>query len=328
MDKIIGIGNALVDVLATLDSDALLAEMQLPKGSMQLIDDAKLEQIKQRFASMHTAMATGGSACNTMLALANLGEKPGLIGKIGCDAYGAFFKDNCRERGIEAFLSESALPSGIASTFISPGGERTFGTYLGASGTLRADELTDEMLRPYTYLYIEGYLVQNHDLILRAAQMARSRGMKVCLDLASYNIVEADLAFITSLVTDYVDIVFANEEEARAFTGKAPEEALHHIASLCEVAVVKVGARGVLIKRGDDQVQVPALEVERVVDTTAAGDFFAAGFLYGYLQGASLEQCGHIGSLLAGHVIQVVGTVVPESKWHEIKLNIHTILSE
>ena len=185
--------------------------------------------------------------------------------------------------------------------------------------------LKREMFEGYDYLYVEGYLVQNHALILRAVEMAKEVGLKVCLDLASYNIVEADKEFFTLLVRDYVDIVFANEEEARAFTGATPEEALTILHELCEVAVVKLGAKGASLMRGDEKVFVEAIPVEKVVDTTAAGDFYAAGVMYGITQGYSLQQCAEIGTLLSGHVIQTVGTKLSADTWETIKSEIARI---
>ena len=328
MNKIIGIGNALVDVLATIESDELLKEMQLPKGSMQLIDEDKLQIIKTKFAEMHTHQATGGSVGNAILALANLSMPVGLVGKVGRDSLGEFFKNNCREHGIDARLKECDSPSGVASTFISPDGERTFGTFLGAAGSMLAEDLSPETFSGYDCLFVEGYLVQNHELVLRAMELAKTAGMKVCLDLASYNIVEADHAFISQIVDEFVDIVFANEEEAKAFSKADVEGALADLACRCEVAVVKVGPHGAYIKRGNECVHVAAKEVQTVVDTTAAGDFFAAGFLYGYVQELPLDKCGRIGSELSGQVIQIVGTALPQETWNEIKLNINTILSE
>lgn len=326
MDKIIGIGNALVDILVTLKDEQLLKDLHFPKGSMQLIDEVKLRQISELFKTMHTYRATGGSVCNAMLALANLGMKPGIIGKVGYDETGDFFYQNALSHGIDARLGKSDLPSGIASTFITPDGQRTFGTFLGASATMSAADLSAETFRGYQYLFVEGYLVQNHELVLRACQLARELGMTICYDLASYNIVEGDHAFISQVVREYVDILFANEEEARAFAKADVKQAIDELAQCCRVAVVKVGAEGAYIKSGDTCVHVPAMPVEKVVDTNAAGDFFAAGFLYGYLQGCPLEVCGRIGAVLAGHVIQTVGTALPEDEWNEIKLKINTIL--
>ena len=198
----------------------------------------------------------------------------------------------------------------------------TFGTYLGAASTLKAEELSLEMFKGYTYLFIEGYLVQEHDMILRAIELAKEAGLQVCLDMASYNIVAGDHEFFSLLVNKYVDIVFANEEEAKAFTGKEPEEALDIIAKMCSIAIVKVGARGSLIRKGTEEVRVEAVPVAKVVDTTGAGDFFAAGFLYGLTCGYSLEKCGKIGAILSGEVIQVIGTELPDSKWEKIKEDI------
>lgn len=255
--------------------------------------------------------------------MAQLGAGTGFIGKVNNDSYGNFYRESLLKRGTEAnLLLSDTLPSGVASTFISPDGERTFGTYLGAASTLKAEDLSLEMFKGYTYLFIEGYLVQEHDMILRAIELAKEAGLQVCLDMASYNIVAGDHEFFSLLVNKYVDIVFANEEEAKAFTGKEPEEALDVIAKMCSIAIVKVGARGSLIRKGTEEVRVEAVPVAKVVDTTGAGDFFAAGFLYGLTCGYSLEKCGKIGSILSGEVIQVIGTELPDSKWEKIKEDI------
>ena len=323
MDKIIGMGNALVDVLATLNDDHLLKEMDLPKGSMTLIDENKLQIINECFSRMEPHLATGGSAGNVIRGLACLGAGTGFIGKVGNDAYGKFYKESLLERETEAELLVSAeLPSGVASTFISPDGERTFGTYLGAASTLKAEELSIEMFRGYTYLFIEGYLVQDHDMILRAIELAKEAGLQVCLDMSSYNIVEQDHDFFSLLINKYVDIVFANEEEARAFTGKEPQEAVDVIAKMCSIAIVKMGAKGALIRKGTEEVQVEAVVVDKVADTTGAGDYFAAGFLYGLTCGYSLEKCGKTGAVLSGNIIRVIGAEMPADWWEGIKARI------
>lgn len=316
--RVLGIGNALVDALVQVQNETLLEEMNLPKGSMQLIDTAGYETVCKRLSQMQVKRATGGSAANTVLALAHLGAAPGVIGKVGDDDNGNFFADNCRRYGIQTYLLPSALPSGVASTFITPDGQRTFATYLGAAATLHADDLRREWLEDFSYLYIEGYLVQDHDLICRAVEMAHAAGLRVCLDLASYNIVEAEKEFFSYLL-DHTDIVFANEEEALAFTGKAPREALDELAKRCEVAIVKTGKEGAMARCGEDFAEVPAQPVGKVVDTTAAGDFFAAGFLYRHAQGAALTECLTAGGMLAGAVIQVVGTQLAEQTWEQLR---------
>ena len=326
MDKIIGMGNALVDVLVRIDDDSLLEKLHLPKGSMQLIQEDTLSEIRKYTSGMKIHRSTGGSAGNTVCALAALGSNPGFIGKVGQDETGAFFGDTLRQRGVNALLATCDLPSGIASTFISTNGERTFGTYLGAAATLRAEDLSRKMFAGYNYLYIEGYLLQDHDLMLRAVQLAKEEGLQVCLDMASYNVVEAERDFFDQLIVKYVDIVFANESEALAYTGKAPHEALEEIASKCSIAVVKTGKEGSLVKKGTEVIQLLSCPVDNVLDTTGAGDFYAAGFMYGLTCGYSLEKCVQISTILATAVIQEVGTTLPAKKWDEIKLNIESLL--
>ncbi|MGL5957181.1 MAG: PfkB family carbohydrate kinase, partial [Phocaeicola sp.] len=178
MNKIIGMGNALVDVLATLPNDNLLNELCLPKGSMQLINRDRFDIISHKMSELELKKSTGGSAANTILALANLELQPAFIGKIGKDEYGTFFEENAIKNGVKTKLFYGEQNTGVASTFILPGGERTFGTYLGAASSMRADELTLELFLGYTYFYIEGYLVQDHNLIERAMQLAKEAGVQ------------------------------------------------------------------------------------------------------------------------------------------------------
>lgn len=328
MKRIIGIGNALIDILARIENDDLLQQMNLPKGSMQLLDDERYREISAILAQMPTQRATGGSACNTMLALAQLGDRPAIIGKVGTDDNARLFADNCKEVGIEPYLlTDSQHQTGVASTFISPDGQRTFGTYLGAAALLEPDDINPTWLSDYEYLYIEGYLVQNHALLERLLEMAQLFHLKICLDLASYNIVEADRDFFAHLL-EHTHIVFANEDEARAFTGQEPEEALTQLAAYCHLAVVKVGKRGVLAQCDMERVSAPAMDVPQVVDTNAAGDFFAAGFLHACLQGATLQQCAEAGGITAGHIIQYVGTKMPETAWQETRQQMQQLLAQ
>lgn len=323
MKKVLGIGNALVDMLVQVGSDMILTELDLPKGSMQLIQTERYLDIKQRLEALHPLRTTGGSACNTILAIAKMGGSPGLIGKIGNDESAAFFAHSCKTNGISAhLLTDSDLPTGVASTIISPDGQRTFGTYLGAAANLQPDDIKAEWFDGYDFFYIEGYLVQNHALINRAVDLAREAGLRVCIDLASYNIVQEDNAFFHELL-QHTDIIFANEQEAQAFTGcDDPEKNVEALSRICHIAVVKIGKRGVLVRRGDEQIWCPAREVEHVVDTTAAGDYFSAGFLYALSLDNDLMTCARLGSLLSGHIIEVVGTALAEDTWSKIKASL------
>ena len=174
MKRILGIGNALVDALTLIPSDEILSELNLPKGSMQLIDETRFADICVRQKSLDVKCTTGGSACNTVLAVANLCGEAGLIGCIGKDKAGKFFAENCRAHHINTHLYEHpTLPTGIANTFISTDSQRTFGTFLGAAASLTAEMLQKEWFAGYALVHIEGYLVQNHELLRHAIKMAK-----------------------------------------------------------------------------------------------------------------------------------------------------------
>ena len=323
MDKVLGIGNALVDVLVKIEDDTILERMNMPRGSMQLINEDALSAIKNMLSAMHTEMATGGSAGNAIKAIANMGCQPGFIGTVGNDQYGEFFRQTFANLGTDLKLCiTDDRPTGIASTFISADSERTFATYLGAAACINPESITPELMHGYRYLFIEGYLVPCEELIVKIMQTAKEAGLVVCLDLASYNIVEANRALFRSLVKEYVDIVFANEEESRAFSGCEPRQALDDIAGMTDIAVVKLGGEGAMIRRGDEVVSVDAIKVDRVLDTTGAGDYFAGGFLYALSAGGSLRECAHAGTVFAGNVIQHIGTTLPDSTWQSIRESI------
>lgn len=319
MKRTLGIGNALVDVLTKVDNEQILSELHLPKGSMQLLSTEAYAEVTRRMLALPTKLTTGGSACNTLLALSHLDAPTGMIGKIGDDENGRFFASYFAQRGISTRLLHDSRPTGVASTFITPDGQRTFGTYLGAAAQLTADELQQAWFEGYDYFYIEGYLVQNHDLVLRAIELAHAAGCEVCLDLASYNIVEADLDFFRALMPS-IDIVFANEQEAQALTGLEARAALDALAATCHIAVVKIGKHGVWACHGTEVAHCQARDVPVVVDTTAAGDYFAAGFMHALAAGEPLATCIARGSLLAGHIIEVVGTELPDATWQQLRL--------
>lgn len=319
MKRTLGIGNALVDVLTKVDNEQILSELHLPKGSMQLLSTEAYAEVTRRMQALPTKLTTGGSACNTLLALSHLDAPTGMIGKIGDDENGRFFASYFAQRGISTRLLHDSRPTGVASTFITPDGQRTFGTYLGAAAQLTADELQQAWFEGYDYFYIEGYLVQNHDLVLRAIELAHAAGCEVCLDLASYNIVEADLDFFRALMPS-IDIVFANEQEAQALTGLEARAALDALAATCHMAVVKIGKHGVWACHGTEVAHCQARDVPVVVDTTAAGDYFAAGFMHALAAGEPLATCIARGSLLAGHIIEVVGTELPDATWQQLRL--------
>ena len=319
MKRVIGIGNALTDMLVNLKNDAVLDRFRLPRGSMNLVDTALQTEISKSLSGLPYSLSLGGSADNTIRAMARLGCEVGFIGKVGRDTTGDFFVSALENLHIAPVIFRGEERSGKCVSLISPDGERTLVTHLGAALELSAAEIGESLFAGYDCLYVEGYLVQNHELITRAVQMAKGCGLQVALDLASFNIVGENRDFLLNLVRDYVDIVFANEEEAKAFTHESePVNALQQISELVELAVVKIGRQGALIKRGGEVVHVGILEAAKRVDTTGAGDFYAAGFLAGLCDGLSLRQCGTIGAITAGKVIEVVGTTFGEEAWQDI----------
>lgn len=318
MKKILGMGNALTDVLVQLDNETHLENLGLPKGSMQLVDSDKNTAVQEYIRNMSKQMIAGGSASNTMRGIACLGGYSTFVGMVGNDEVGKVFEQELKDTGVSTNLFFSNTPSGTATAFISPDGERTFATHLGAAIGMTAELLTPELFKGYDIFHIEGYLVQNHDLIRKAVHIAKYEGLKVSLDLASYNVVEENLEFLQTLVRDYVDILFANEEEALAFTGKQPEEALDIISKMVEYAIVKVGKKGSLIKYKGNVVSEGITDNKRV-DTTGAGDFYAAGFLYALASGMTVEKAAHYGKILSGNIIEVVGVKLTDQQWNNIK---------
>jgi sugar/nucleoside kinase (ribokinase family) len=318
MKKILGIGNALVDILTFIDNDKILDLFSMPKGSMQLVDSEKSHQVKEGTSGFPRSKASGGSAANTIHGLAMLGAKTGFIGTVGKDETGDFFENDMKKAGVNTMLLRRDTETGTAVALISPDSERTFATHLGAAVELNAEDLDPDYFNDFDILYLEGYLIFNKPLVVRACEIAKSKGMKVALDLASYNVVEAKLKDFRDLIEKYADIIFANEEEAKAFTAMEPEFALKQIAELSEIAVVKVGKEGSWIKRGEEILKVGTMEVN-CIDTTGAGDLYASGFLFGYANDLSLDNCGLLGSLLAGHVISITGARMDDQMWEDIR---------
>ncbi|MEA1877817.1 MAG: adenosine kinase [Bacteroidota bacterium] len=322
--KILGIGNALVDVIVPLDNDNLLEKLQLPRGSMQLIFDDRLPEVEAAVANLDLELASGGSAANTTHGLAALGLETAFIGSISRDSYGNFFEKDLIAKGILPKLRYSETPTGRAHAFVSADSERTFGTYLGAALELGPEHLSPEMFGGYDWLYVEGYLVQNHALIEIAVKVAKDAGLKIALDLASYNVVEDNKEFLIDLLKNYVDLVFANEEESKAISDKEPEEALRLLSDWCEDAVVKVGKDGSLILSDGDILKVDSVQA-KPIDTSGAGDLYAAGYLYGKSKGLSAYKCGQIGSVLSGKVIEFFGPKLPLSAWADVLAKVKQI---
>jgi sugar/nucleoside kinase (ribokinase family) len=315
--SILGIGNALIDVLINIPDDAVLQKFGLLKGSMTLVDAILSAEIKKETKNNERIIQTGGSAANTVHGIAKLGGKCGYIGKITDDEMGRFYVSDFNANHINTHFFYSSTGTGHATGLVSRDSERTFGTYLGAALELVPEEMTPQIFSQYGIMHIEGYLVQNHALIEAAMKTAKENGLLVSIDMASFNIVEQNLEFLNRIITEYVDIVFANEEEALSLTGKSPLEAVQAISKMCTIAVVKLGAQGSVIKSGDRMIRIEAIPANSI-DTTGAGDIYASGFLYALTQELDLEVAGKIGSLLAANVVEVMGAKLPEKTWERL----------
>jgi sugar/nucleoside kinase (ribokinase family) len=324
-NKILGMGNALVDIMTRLKDDQILGQMNLPKGTMQLVNREFIWQLLDKTVDMPKSLSSGGSAANTINGLANLGVETAFMGKVGSDEFGQIFKKDLALKKIDPLIFYGLNETGRAVALISPDGERTFATFLGAAVELSEDDIDSSIFKGYKYFHIEGYLVQNHHLIEKAVRLAKKNDLLVSLDLASFNVVEANREFLSSIIEEYVDIVFANEEEAKAFTGLAPEKAVESISKDCSLAIVKLGEKGSIIQRKNEKFKVPSIKAN-CIDTTGAGDLYASGFLYGLTKDYDLDKCGRLGSLLAGNVIEVIGAKMDENRWQSIHSEIAKLI--
>jgi sugar/nucleoside kinase (ribokinase family) len=316
MKKILGIGNALVDIITFLKDDELLESISFPKGTMQLVDLRMARRIEKITNLMEKHMTSGGSAANTIHGLAKLGVKTGFIGTVGKDPLGNFFKEDLISAGITPLLFESNLETGRAISLVTPDSERTFATFLGAAIELNENILDTSLLKDYQHIHIEGYLVQNQNLVIKCLELARQQAITLSLDLASYNVVEANLDFLRFITRQkHIDILFANEEEARVFTGFSdPHMALEKLSGICDFAVVKTGEKGSLISHCGKKSEVDIYKAN-CLDTTGAGDLYAAGFLFGFVKGLEPLLCGRIGSMLASKVIEIPGAKITPVGW-------------
>ena len=321
MKKILGIGSALVDILTQIPNEQILQELNLPKGSMTYVDAQTSVKIGEKLAYLGNQMASGGSAANTMSGLAKLGIEAGFLSKIGKDEVGQFFEKQMTDSRVQPLMLKSETPSGRVQALVTADGERTFATCLGAAAEMCADDIQPELFKGWDIFYVEGYLVANPTMLRKAIETAKALGMTIAIDLASYNVVEESRDFLLELINNYVDIVFANEKEAFALTSMEPEEALHYIAERCQIAVVKVGAKGAFVQRGKEIVTIPPMKAD-VVDTTGAGDMWAAGFLAGFVNDESLLKCGMMGAIVAKNIIEVVGAKMDEVRWEKIHASI------
>lgn len=319
MTRIIGIGSALLDVLARVP-EGFVASLPGGKGGMVLVEASEMAALVARLPQDAT-LVPGGSAANTVLGLAQLGLPGRMLAKVGADERGDLYRSNALAAGVDglAFKVNPGVATGTCISLVTPDSQRTMRTSLGAAATMAASEISVADFAGCQHAHIEGYMLFNRELMLHILKTAKAAGCTVSLDLASYEVVQASADILADLLEQWVDVVFANEDEAAAFVGSTDEtEALDRLAELCSVAVVKLGKRGAMIRRGDERAQVGPRTIP-AVDTTGAGDLWATGFLYGMFTGRSLADCGEFGALVADEVVQVMGAAIPADRWQVLR---------
>lgn len=307
---VLGIGNALVDVLST-EADSFLEEMNLTKGSMTLIETERAQELYSAMGEK-TEMS-GGSAANTLAGVASFGGRGAYIGRVRNDDLGNAFSHDLNSLGVHFSedLATQGDPTGRCMIIVTPDGERTMNTYLGASATLSGDHLDHDLIASAKVTFLEGYLFDRDDAkeaFRAAAASAHSAGRRVALTLSDSFCVERHREDFLALVSGGVDILFANEEEIiRLYEVSSFDEGVDAVRGHCEIAAVTRGAQGSVIVTAEERIEVAPQVVANVVDTTGAGDLYAAGFLYGWSQGRPLQECGQLGSMAASAVIGHIG---------------------
>lgn len=320
---VVGIGNAIVDVLAQCD-DAFIERMGLTKGAMTLIGADRAEEL---YAAMGPAIEiSGGSAANTTVGIASLGGKTAFVGKVGNDQLGGIFRHDVRAAGVQYDIApaSSATPTARSMILVTPDAERTMNTYLGACHELTPADIDPHLIQRARVTYMEGYLWDPplaKEAFLKAARIAHDAGQEVALTLSDSFCVQRYLREFQDLVMNHVDILFANTGEITALWETDDwNEAARITQQHCDLAALTRSELGSVIVTPEEAIEIPAWPVDRVVDLTGAGDLYAAGFLYGYTHGRDFGTCGMIASLAAGEVISHIGAR-PETPLAELLLS-------
>ena len=308
---LVGVGNAIVDIVTNID-DEFLKKNRLQKGSMNLINLENSVKILRDCKIIK--QISGGSAANTVVSLASLGNKVEFIGRIKDDKFGNFFSKDIKESGasFNSKYVETKESSAHSIILITPDAQRTMCTYLGASTEFEPDNINYESIKASKFLYLEGYLWDSElakQAFIKAAKIAKESKTKIILSLSDSFCVDRHRESFLNLINDYVDILFCNEEELKSlFKGIDFEKGKTEIKSLCELTAITLGEKGSLIVSKDKTEFINPFLFGKAIDTTGAGDIFAGGFIHGLINNLSLNECGKIGSICAGHIVTQLGS--------------------
>lgn len=316
---VIGLGSPLVDLCVQVDDDFLAAHVPGAKGGMELVSAAEIGRMLQEHGGM-PAQAPGGSACNVVAGLANLGIGAAFIGCTGDDDLGEFMRMSLAVQGVDARLVERpGAPTGRVLALVTPDAQRTFRTCLGAAATLSPAEVSPAAFAGARFVVMEGYSAYDHDLVRAIAAATREAGADLVLDFAAHEVVRANrVLFDELLAKGLVGGAILNQDEAAAWSGGDPRAALDEIAPRVRFAAVKLGADGALLRRGAERLHAPG-HPAKPIDTNGAGDAWLAGLLAGLVRGCPLDVCGELAARAGAAAVEVVGAQVPRPKWRELR---------
>jgi sugar/nucleoside kinase (ribokinase family) len=316
-----GVGSPIVDLTAQVP-DSFLSNVSGEKGGMVLVDDAEMGRILSKLP-VATSLSTGGSAANATFNAARLGLRTTFVGKLGNDALAKAYAERFAAAGVDASrFKRGTVANARCLALVTPDAQRTMRTCLGAAMTLSPEEITADDFRGARHAHIEGYLVFNEALIDAVLAAARAAGCTISLDLSAFEVVNAKRDWMFRQFGRGIDIVFANEDEIRALY---PESRSDYRTLACElashgvIAAVKMGRDGAWIAKGGDVIRNPPVTIADVIDTNGAGDAWAAGFLYGFVRGKSLAECGAIAAIMGSETVRHLGPLIPEGAWAAVK---------
>ena len=313
-----GIGNPIVDILAQVE-DELLDKLHLPKGIMSLVDPERSEELLGSVRLVENTIMPGGSCCNTMIGIANLGGKSAFAGVIGKDDYGLEFEKKLADFGVHSNLVREEGVTGTSVILITPDSERTMNTHLGVCSLLQKKHLLVNNILKSKIFHTTAYALDTFpETTLHAMELAKEQGIMISFDLSDPFLIRAKKDELKQVIIDYADIVFLNAEEARLFTDKKPVDALKDLSKLCDIVVLKTGAEGSMVSERGTIIKIEPFKVD-AIDTTGAGDMYAAGFLYGITNGYSLEDSGKIASFAAAKIVEVMGARLDYNLKDQIK---------
>jgi len=315
MKQAVGVGAALMDLVTTV-SEEWIVRQKKPKGGMNPVSWGEMGRILGNVERLTTI--PGGSASNTIIGLARLGGLARFVCKVGNDDLGDVYSQNLFRSGVEGYIRKSATPTGRVLSAVTPDAQRTMYTYLGASAEMVPTEISDVPFHNAHVLYLEGYLAYAPTILLQCVNAAKANDLEVVFDCGSFGVIQERRFILDELIGEGdIDILIANEDEAKILTNVEEELACMEMAKMAKIAIVKIGKKGSIICTKDEIFRINAVEA-KALDTTGAGDLWASGFLYGYLNDWPLDKCGELASAVASEVIQIMGPVIPDTGYEKL----------